>query len=365
MAQSKPLLAPQRQRQAREFATIRYRLRLIRLAVLLLYLAVLIFGGAAGLWQWLGSPLLFVGALLGIKWVIDLPLDYYGHLLARRYGISVQRAAGWMADEAKGFAVGLLLNGAGALLILRLWERMPQTWYLWTALIIALLTILLTYLAPVLIAPLFHKYAPLGEGELTDRLLSLSQRAGVSVRGVFVSDVSRKSTALNASLSGLGATRRIVLFDTLVQTCSPEEVEVVLAHEMGHHIYHHITKMTFMSTLFIGGTFLLAGLVVEPVSLALGLGGLAPAALPLVLLLLLGIGLPMMPVFMAISRQWERDCDRFALKLTGNPPAFISAFEKLADRNLADLDPPRWVYYFLMSHPPIPERIAMAEGWDG
>jgi STE24 endopeptidase len=356
-----PIMSPERMEQAKRYSALRYRNMLISLAVTVLYLIVLLAGAGRALWAALPQPLLFVAVLLAGDWLVGLPTGYYAHLQSRRFGLSVQGGAGWLWDEAKSFLLSLVMNGLLALLLLWLWRALPATWYLWMAAVAVLLDLLITFVAPVWIMPLFNKYTPLEEGDLRNRLMRLSQSAGVFVKGVFVSHVSEKETRLNAALTGLGATRRIILYDTMIAACTPEEVEVVLGHEMGHHVYGHIVKMTLLSSGFLAVAFLVAGVALAPVSGWLGLGGLVPAALPLVAALFGLIGLPLMPIFMAISRQWERDCDAFALKLTGNPGAFIGAFRKLADRNMADFTPPRWVYWFLYSHPLVPERIAMAE----
>lgn len=357
------IMTPERAEQARRYHAIGYRLMLARMGLFALFIAALVLGGANALWALVPNPVLFILALFLLQFLVGLPLRYAGLQVSRRFGISVQSTASWISDLIKSLTINTILNGAIALLILWLWQRLPATWHLWTAAVVVLGNLLLTYVAPVWIMPLFHKYTPLEDGELKDRLLDLSHRAGVAVRGVFVEDSSAKVTALNAALTGVGSTRRIILYDTLIQSCSVDEIEVVLAHEMGHHVYDHILKITLASTGFLALVFLTAGYALAPLSESLGLGGLQPPALPLLMLLFIVIGLPLMPPLMALMRQWERDCDAFALKLTGNRSAFITVFQKLADKNLADLSPPRWYYWFLTSHPPVPERIGMAERW--
>lgn len=361
MTAAEPLMTPERMEQGRRYRRIGYRLQFSRTVLSALFSLVLVLGGANLLWEALPGRLAFVAAFLAIGTVVQLPLDYYSYRLARRYGISVQGPGGWLMDELKGFLLSLLLMGSLLYGVLALWETRPESWHLWMGGFTLAGMFLITFASPVLIAPLFHKYRPLGEGELNDRLMALSRRAGVFVKRCVVMEASKKSTGLNASLSGLGQTRRITLFDTMIAACTVDEVEVVLAHEMGHHIHNHILKFTAMGAAAIVALFGLGGLYLAPLSEALGLGGLTPAALPLGLLLVSVLGLLLRPAMMAYSRQAERDCDTFALKLTNNPDAFITAFRKLADKNLADFDPPRWAYYLYFSHPPVPERVAMAE----
>lgn len=359
------IVTPERREQARQYRRIKYRLTLINFAIAGLYLVLLVAGGSRWLGALVANPVLFLLALLLGMAIAGLPVDYYGHLQARRFGLSVQSAGSWLADEAKGFLISSVLNGGLGWMILSLWAARPGTWYIWTALVAVAGQLLLAFVWPVLIAPLFHKYRPLPDGELKDRLMALSQKVDVYVRGVFISDVSKKATTLNASLSGLGSTRRITLQDTTIAACTPEEIEVVMAHEMGHHVHGHIFKLTGLMSLFVVIVFLVAGFAVQPLSHLLGLGGLTKEALPLLLVLFAVLGLIALPVLMAISRQFERDCDSFAFRVTGKPEAFISFFHKVADRNLSDLEPPRWVYYFQYSHPPVLERIAAAQQFAG
>jgi STE24 endopeptidase len=360
---SETIMTAERMQRAKELNPIRYRVQLIRWVLLFCYLLLLIFGLGAWLWERTFQPALYVVTLFGLYALLSLPANLYMFHQSRRFGLEVQSTPGWLLDQLKGFLLALLINGSMALLILWLWRTLPQTWHWWVTGAAILGYLLIGLIAPVLLMPLFHKYRPLEEGELKERLLALSYRAQVWVKGCYVADVSRKQTTLNAQLTGIGATRRIVLYDTMIEACTPDEVEVIMAHEMAHHRYNHILKGTIMYSVFMAGLFLGSGYLLEPLARSLGLGGLTPPALPLVGLLFFGLGLAAMPALMVVSRGWERDCDRFALDQTGDPAAFIAAFQKLANRNLADLDPPRWVYLFFGSHPTVPERVEMARGW--
>jgi STE24 endopeptidase len=240
----------------------------------------------------------------------------------------------------------------------------PDWWWLWTALVMLLFTVVLSNLAPVIIFPLFYKFTPLDDEELVERLTRLAQAAGTRVRGVFRFDMSSKTVAANAAVAGLGNTRRIILGDTLLDNFSPDEIETVLAHELGHHVHGDMGKgILVQSALTLGGLWL--------ANLALGWGigvfgfkGVADvAAMPWLALVLGAFGLVTAPLSNAYSRWRERLADAYALETTQDPRAFAAAMTRLADQNLADADPERWVEVLLHSHPAISRRLAMADDY--
>jgi STE24 endopeptidase len=224
------------------------------------------------------------------------------------------------------------------------------------------LILVLTFVAPVLIDPFFHTFTPLKDADLKARVLRLAERAGITVEQVFEADASRRTVKANAYVTGFGQTKRIVLYDTLLTRASADEVEAVLAHEMGHRMYHHIWKGVVLSVvaLFVG--LGIAALVLRWVS-ARGLitHPADPAGLPLLILTLLLLSLVTLPLQNVVSRHFERQADRAALELTGNRQAHIKVEVDLARSNLADITPPRWAVLLLYTHPPVLERIAIAE----
>lgn len=218
-------------------------------------------------------------------------------------------------------------------------------------------------IGPVLIAPLFNRYTPLGEehADLAKRLTRLAERAGARVEGVYTFDMSRRTKAANAALTGIGASRRIILGDTLLEEFSPDEIETVLAHELGHHVHKDIPAgILINSALTLGGLYLAArGL--EWGAGWFGFAGPADiAALPLLTLLIGCYGLVTLPLGNAYSRWRERRADQYALQLTSNGQAYASALIRLANQNLAEADPEPWVELLLYSHPAIRRRVAMA-----
>ncbi|MFQ5576833.1 MAG: M48 family metalloprotease [Anaerolineae bacterium] len=221
---------------------------------------------------------------------------------------------------------------------------------------------MLSNLAPILIFPLFYNYQALEDEELVNRLIRLAEQAGTRVKGVYAFDMSSKTVAANAALMGLGSTRRIVLGDTLLDNFSHDEIETILAHELGHHVHKDIAwGIVVQSGLTLAGLWLADAVMRWGVS-ALGLTGRAdPATLPLFILAIAVFGLVTMPLGNAWSRRREAMADRYALQATDKPNAFISAMTRLANQNLADAEPPAWVEVALHSHPSIHKRVAMAK----
>ena len=231
-----------------------------------------------------------------------------------------------------------------------------------------LFTVLLSNLAPILIMPLFNKYVPLGDEhkELADRLLELARRANTKVKGVFKFDMSKRTKAANAALTGIGNTRRIVLGDTLINEFSTDEIETVLAHELGHHVHRDIPFLITFGTLSTTLSLYLASLALNWAIGYFGFTGPADvAAFPALGLIFGAYGLITMPIENAVSRWRERMADDYALQATGKKEAFASAFTRLANQNLGEVDPEKWVVFMFYSHPPLGERIAKANAWKG
>ena len=287
-----------------------------------------------------------------------LPLAFYsGFLLERRYGLSNQRFAAWLIDQVKSFALGATLGGAAASIIYAVMRASPERWWLYAGAIFALLIIGLTNLAPVLLLPMFYSMKPLQRAGLRARLLALADRAGAQVLGAYEWGLAEKTRKANAALTGIGGTRRILVSDTMLAEYSEEEIEVVLAHELAHHVHGDIWKgIAFESALVIAG-FYLAARTLSAFATAAGL--------PLLLLAAGIVSVVMIPAAHAMSRAFERSADRFALELTKNPDAFISAMRRLGAQNLAEDNPSRVVQWLFYSHPPLRERIASAEAFRG
>src|SRR5216684_1236370 len=283
----------------------------------------------------------YVALLSAVNEIGALPIAFYsGFLVERRYGLSNEGLGAWIGDEAKSFAIGLLLGGASAILLYFFIRRSPDGWWLPAGGAFALLVVGLANLAPVWLLPLFYRVTPLDRESLRTRLLTLANRAGARVVGAYEWGLSEKTKKANAALAGLGATRRILVSDTMLAEYSEDEIEVVLAHEMAHHVHGDIWKgLLFDSGLIVAG-FYLASRVLQWATAPLALSGPADVAgLPVLLLAAGALSVVMLPAAHALSRACERSADRFALELTGNPAAFVSAMRRLAAQNLAEEHP--------------------------
>jgi STE24 endopeptidase len=311
---------------------------------------------------------LFVAVFGGILFLIDLPLSFYqGYVLPHRYELSNQNVSGWIMDEIKGIIIGGIIGLIVLEIIYAVLRAYPTQWWLWAGAILLLFNVLLANIAPTVIMPLFNKFVPLGDeyADLAERLMSLAKRSGTFVRGVFKFDMSKRTKQANAGLSGLGNTRRIILGDTLLNEFTPDEIETVMAHELGHQVNKDIP----LGILF-GSVITLVGLYLASVGLSWGVtyfnfDSVADiAAFPLFVLVMGLYGLVTMPLENGFSRWRERRADEYALVLTHNGDAYASALKRLANQNLADADPEAWVEWLLYSHPALGKRIAMAEGYE-
>ena len=316
---------------------------------------------------WWGRAFLFPILVLGALTLLRLPLSFWrGHLRERRWGFSTQTAGGWLLDRAKGFAVAAVLSAVAVLAFVALARALPGAWPAAAAPGAALLVLALGFAGPTVLEPLFNRFRPLGDPALAGELRALAESAGVPVRDVLVADASRRTRRENAYVSGLGGTRRIVLFDNLLDASEPRQIRLVVAHELGHRRAGHVERGTLLAMAGSAAVVLvLWGLLSWPALLdAIGAFGPGDPRVAPFLFLVVGvfeiIGLPLGA---ALSRRWEREADRSSLELTRDPEAFESAHRRLARANLADLEPPRAVYGLLFSHPTPPERIAAARAW--
>jgi STE24 endopeptidase len=298
--------------------------------------------------------------------LLTLPLDARAEVALRRYGLSTQTWGGWAVDQAKGALVGGVLLVVVAVGLVGLARAAPRTWWAWGALAGAALVCVVSYVYPVVVEPVFNRFTPLEAGPLRDELLDLARRDGLPVRDVLVADASRRTTALNAYVSGYGRTRRIVLYDTLLAKATPAETRLVVAHELGHVKAHDVRNGTLAGAL--GAAAAVAGLYLLLTSPALlrraGADGAAdPRVLGLVLAAVAVAGFATGPAQALVSRRIEARADVHSLDLTGDVDTFVSSERTLALTNLSDLDPHPLVYALFFSHPSSPERIALACAW--
>lgn len=376
MSETTVTLDPEKQAQAKRYALLRRYLWLVETLVSLLY---------AGVWLWAGwstqvrdlllsrttNDWLLVGGFAlvygGVYALLTFPLSYYGgFVLPHRFDQSTQTLKDWLVDQLKATLVAAPL---GLLIIELIYLALRATgdaWWLWTAGGMLLFGVILTNLAPVLIMPIFNKFVPLEEehADLAARLIALAEKANTRVRGVYKFDMSRRTKAANAALTGLGNTRRIVLGDTLLNEFSADEIEAVLAHELGHHVNHDMPILLASGTAITAIGLYLASLAMKWAVARFGFHGVADvAAFPALLLVMQVYSLVSQPLGNAVSRWRERLADEYALKTTGLGEAFATAFVRLANQNLGEVEPPRWVVWYFYDHPPLNERIQRARNW--
>jgi len=342
------------------------------------YLAVAAFWLARPLDDWLQTWPLLSGnwtlrltalflAVLALHVAVSFPLAFYsGHVIEHQFKLSTQTFGRWLWRYAKR---NLLAGGLSLVMVLGLYWLIWTTgaaWWLAAAGAFFAVSIVLGKLAPVLILPLFYRIEKLDAPELADRISRLARGTGLSIEGVYRMDLSEETVKANAMLAGLGRTRRVLLGDTLLTGFHPDEIEVVFAHEIGHHVFRHIRKMILAGLATSTAGFwicdrLLAGWVARSGGCA-DYGLMPVYTLPFLLLILTLFGMLLEPLQNAVSRHFERQCDRYALQRTGMNDAYLSAFRKLARLNKDD-PAPHWLDVLLFhSHPPVAERLAMAEG---
>ncbi|MBV9074012.1 MAG: M48 family metallopeptidase [Acidobacteria bacterium] len=294
--------------------------------------------------------------------LVSIPLDVYGFKLEHRFNLSNQTTAAWVFDEVKGWLVGLALFSLLAELVYWIIRKSPEHWWLYSWAAFIALFVVFAQLAPVVLFPIFYKFVPLENEELRERLVRLSERAGTRVRGVYEWKLSEKSKKANAALTGLGNTRRIIVADTLLANYSHDEIEAVLAHELGHHVHGHIMKSIVLQlcVTFVG--FWAADEVLRYATYQTHTFDLLSdfANLPLLALVSAALSLLLMPALNAYSRYNERQADRYCWKSVPSVEPFITAMDKLSVQNLSEKTPSRLVEVLFHSHPPVSKRIAAA-----
>ncbi len=360
--------------KARQYQRIKLTMSLISMGLnIVVPLAFLLAGGSEAIRNlaegWTSTSALIVVLYLlvagaGLQ-AIEFPFEVYsGFVVEKKFGLTKLTVSGWLWDWLKGTAIQtalIVIVISGVYWLLR---SQPDLWWLWAAVGATLLIIVLAALVPVLLLPLFYKFEPIPEGELKDRLFALADRIGTHVRGVYVWHLGDKSSKANAAVTGWGRTRRIIISDTLIESNTPEEIEVVMAHELGHHVRNDVWKMMFVQAVLIFVSFFVIDLALVAWTGTLGLRGIADiAGLPLVLIVGVGVSLVALPVANWLSRKVETAADLYALNLTGMRDQFISAMNKLGDQNMAQKRPNAVVEFIFHSHPSIQHRIDNANAW--
>jgi STE24 endopeptidase len=304
-----------------------------------------------------------IGVLIFTYRLALMPLSYFaGYRLARRYGLTNQSTGAWLVDWLKVTAISVTIGTLVAVAFYACVGLLGANWWWAYALLLTGAVVLLTYVMPYVLLPLFYRLRPLEEGPLVERIDAVFARAGVRQPRIAAIDLSARTTAANAAVIGLGTSRRVVLGDTLLESFTLDEIESVVAHELGHHVRGDIWRGLALEVAAIWVGLGLAALLLGPVFALLEWGDWrAPANFVQLALLVELAGLAALPVMNAFSRHVERAADRYALDLTRQPAAFVAAMRKLASQNLVESEPPRWAEILLYTHPPIAKRVRAAE----
>ena len=362
--------------RARRYHRPIYLVRVLGIALGLLVLGLLSFGGAGdalyGLVDsrpWWTAALVFPALIVVVQSIVHTPLAFWrGYLHERQWGFSTQTLGGWTVDRLKGLAIAVVFTAVPLFLLIATVHVFPRWWAVVAAAGAAVFVLVVGFIAPVLLEPVFNRFEPLGDEELARDLRELSEQAGVPVREVLVADASRRTKKHNAYVSGLGKTRRVVLWDTLLEHGDPAAIKVVVAHELGHRRYRHVALGTAISMASVAAFVVLLWLLFQWDGLLEAIGATGPGD-PRVLAFLLFLGtalsLAFQPLALALSRRWERDCDRFSLELTGDSEAYERTHRTLAIENLGDIEPPSAAYLFFFSHPTARERLALGRATAG
>ncbi|MEV0568786.1 M48 family metallopeptidase [Dactylosporangium sp. NPDC050588] len=316
--------------------------------------------------HWLARALLGGLAVVFVGEVAALPLAAWRQSILRRYGLSTQDWSAWTVDMLKGYAVGAVIGAVVLVGFFTITHFVPRWWWAWGAVGAALLTVLLSFIFPVLVEPVFNKFTPMPEGEQRTRLMALAERDGVPVRDVLIADASRRTRAVNAYVSGLGPTRRIVVYDTLLEKAPPEEVESVVAHELGHAKDGDVLTGTLLGA-FGAAAAVCALYLLGSWGALLRRAGVDSIGEPRAVALLIAVatvaGLLAGPAQAFVSRRVEARADRHALQLTADPAGFEAMQGRLSLVNLGDPDPNPVEQFLFGSHPTAVERMAEARAW--
>jgi STE24 endopeptidase len=346
--------SPETVERGRRYHRPRYLSQLAEFLAVVAALVLLAFTGVGDALlpevRWWVQALVYPTIVLGALELVQLPFGYWrGYMHEHRWQLSTQTRRAWFVDRAKGFAISagiatILFFGFVAI------TRSIDAWVLVVAPLAALAIVFLMFIAPVVLEPVFNKFEPLRDEELANDLRTVAERAGVPVRDVLIADASRRTTKQNAYVSGFGATRRIVIFDTLLGAADRSELRAVLAHELAHRRHRDVLNFTLIAVAIAVGLVVLLWAILDAPG--------DPRNMPAILLVLTLAQPLLLPLLAAISRRWEYRADRFALRTTRDRDGLEQAFRRLVEANVSDLDPPRIVYWLRYSHPTVPERIA-------
>ncbi|HRY37552.1 MAG TPA: M48 family metallopeptidase [Smithellaceae bacterium] len=341
---------------------------IIELAVLFFLLPLLVVWLTGINLNIIGQALIFFAALAVISGIAGLPFDlYHTFVLERKYGFSTITWKLWLTDLLKSLLISAIIMAIIVSALIAFITYLPKSWWFWGWAFFTLFQVVMLWLYPVLIAPLFNKFEPIKDESLKEKIVALLSKAGLQAKGIYQVDEGKRSKHTNAYFTGIGKTKRIVLYDTLLSSHTQEEIVSVLAHEIGHWKKKHILKQLAFMILASLILFYLVYLIVgwPPLYRAFGMIQTPVyAGLFLVSLYLAAGGFFLSPAGSAITRHFEREADRMAFDLTGTAKPMVSALKRLAKDNLSNLHPHPWYVRFYYSHPPLTERIEYLQAMD-
>jgi Zn-dependent protease with chaperone function len=371
--------------QPKAYAKAKLRLSLLSGAMDLAILTLLLATGASvalarwseSVWRpWPLETLLYLLVLGAGLTLLGLPWDWAKRKVEIQFGLNRQSVASWWADQAKGAALGAVLLGAAVELVYWLLHASPERWWMWAWAGFAVFMVIMAQLGPVLLLPIFFKLRPMsaeneGDRAVVERLLAAYARQKAQnpklprLHGIYEWKLGEKSAKANAALTGLGQTRRVIISDTLLEASTPEEIEAVFLHELGHHVHADIWQgLAFQSGLSLLG-FWLAQAALTALGPKLGLSGIADiGGLPLLALVFSLLSLVLLPASNGFTRRMERRADDYSFAALGTAGPLIAGLEKLAQKNLAEREPARWKEFLLYSHPSIATRVRRGREWE-
>ena len=314
---------------------------------------------------WVVRAVLAVAVVTAVGRLATLFFDVRVEQGLRRYGLSTQTWSSWADDQLRSWGIGIALTSVALVVVLALVRRAPDGWWAPAAAAAALLVVLGSFVYPLLVEPAFNRFTSLPQGQLRADLLALADRDGVPVKDVLVADASRRTTSLNAYVSGFGSTRRVVVYDTLLQQSTDREVELVVAHELGHAKRQDVLHGTVIGAFGAAAGIIALSMVLPWAARRVGADGVGDVRLvPFVLFLGVAVPLVLSPLTNLVSRHVEARADIHSLELTGDVPTFVESEHKLATTNLSTLEPGWLAYQLFFTHPATPERIALAREWE-
>jgi len=356
----------------KDYWRIKYTLFGIDIVITILVLSFLLISGfSKQIASWSASltnnpyvSIFFYLVVFGaIFFVVKLPFSFYeSFTLEHKFNLSNLTIGKWVKKQAKQILISGFIGILAMEVLYVFLRKFPGTWWILFGIFWGGFSILLTKLLPVFIIPLFYKYAPLKDEVLKFKLMDMIKKHGIGVRGIFTIDMSKETKKANAALVGFGSTRRVILSDTLLADYTHEEMEAILAHELGHHKYLHMWKLTGFGLLCTFVSLYAVDMLLKENVLSFGFGAIYDIGLfPFFYFLIFLLGLIFTPIQNGFSRVLENRADKFALSTTGNPDAFISTMQKLSKQNLSDANPNKFIEIVFYNHPPIQKRIETAK----